>query len=227
MQPIVVFGAGKVADVIAACIERDAAAEILAYTCDADHAQADTFRGKPLLPFAEAVERFPPATAGMLVALGYHDCNALRVDRMDRAREAGYTLVGYTSRRALVHPEVALGPNTVVLDGAIVQNGCRLGAGVIVWDGALIGHHSVVEDGCWLTGSAAVGGGAHLGAQCFLGLHATVGHGVTLGEACFLGARTLATRDLPARTALVEPDTPPHRLDSRQFFRLARQSLVE
>ncbi len=225
MKPIVLFGAGKIAEVFSACIERDEAFEIIGYTCDAEYADEQSFRGKPLLPFEEAPNAFPPDQTDMLIAVGYHDCNRLRAQRTEAAREAGYRLVSYISNRALLHPGVTCGENTVVLDGAMIQEGSRLGDGVFLWDGALVGHHSDVGDFCWITGSAAVGGSVRMGPRCFLGLHATVGHGIAVGEACMLGAGTLLTRDLAAGNVLVRRDTETHRLNSDEFFRLT-QALV-
>ena len=225
MKPIVLFGAGKIAEVFSACIERDEAFDIAGYTCDAAYVDETSFRGKPLLPFEEAADAFPPDQTDMLIAVGYQDCNRLRAERAKAARGKGYRLVSYISSRALLHPGVDCAENTVILDGTIVQEGSRLGDGVFLWDGALIGHHSDVGDFCWITGSAAIGSSVRMGPRCFLGLHATVGHGVTVGEACMLGAGTLLTRELAAGRVLVRRDTETHRLNSDEFFRLT-QALV-
>lgn len=90
----------------------------------------------------------------------------------------------------------------------------------------MIGHHSSIGDNCWLTSCANVSGVVTMGKNCFLAVNATVAHGIEIGDECFIGANALVTKNAqPGAVYLVE-NTKPFRLDSRQFLRMSKFSVL-
>lgn len=222
MEGIVIFGAGKIAEVAHGYFSRDDTRPIVGFTCDRSHCHGDRHLGLPLIPFDAVAERFPPQRHRMFVALGYHQMNALRADRCAQARARGYALANYIAPSAWLPTPAVLGDNALILDGVTVQPGARLGNNVALWSGVTVGHHTVVGDDCWLAAGATLGGGSVIGEASFIGLNATVGHEVTLGRRCLLGARTLVTKSLADERVVADADSNVLRLDSGRFLQISR-----
>ncbi|MBK1703373.1 hypothetical protein [Halochromatium glycolicum] len=218
-QPLIIFGAGKIAQAASYYFERDSHYRLLAYACDAPFRTSETFLSKPLLAADDLPAAYPPGKNALFVALGYQGINRLRADKVAWARELGYGLASYRSPH--VPGDYSLGENSIVMDGAAIQPAVTLGDDVFVWGGAMIGHHTQIGDHCWLTGGCAIGGASVLGAGSFVGLNATIGHEITLGERCLLGAHTATSKPLPAGSVVIAADTEPHRLNADQFVRLS------
>jgi sugar O-acyltransferase (sialic acid O-acetyltransferase NeuD family) len=221
MDSIVVFGAGKIADVFWSSAQAGAGFKIAAFTVDRPHLPAEPIRfGLPVVPFDQIEAQFPAARFGMFVALGYHGLNALRAERQARAKAMGYRLVSHVDARGTLAAGAAMGENCFIMDGASVQAGSRLEDGAFVWSGAVVGHHSHVGAHAWLAANTTIGGGATIGERSFLGLAATIGHEVSLGARSFVGAGTLITRSTADDGVYITPDTERFRLDSARFMKI-------
>ena len=223
MAQIVMFGAGKVADVIYRHIRNSGTHSVEAFTTDAAHLpESETFHNKPIVPFEDIIERYPPERFQMLIAIGYHELNAARKAKYDEAKAKGYRFASYISPRAGVGDWLEAGNNSIVLDNAVIEPGVRIGNNVVIWSGALIGHHSTIGDHSWIAGNATFGGSANLGARSFVGLAATIGHEVELGEQSFVGAGALITKCSDAKSVFIESSTDLFRLDSERFLKISK-----
>lgn len=89
-----------------------------------------------------------------------------------------------------------IGPGTVVLAGAIVNDGARIGAGVIVNSGAIVEHDAEVGAFSHVAPGAVLGGGARLGEDCLLGTNATILPRVSVSDRVIIGAGSVVTRDI-------------------------------
>ena len=159
---IVMFGAGKVADVVYHHIVSSAAHDVVAFTTDARHLPGGgSFNGKPVVAFEEIEQHYPADRFGMIVAIGYHDLNAVRHAKYDAAKAKGYSLVSYVSPRAGAGNWLRMGDNCIILDNATIEPGVTLGNNVVVWSNVLVGHHTTIEDHSWIAGQAVFGGSAN------------------------------------------------------------------
>lgn len=223
MKDLVIFGAGKVADVLYAHMASTGDYNVAAFTCDPQFAPpSGHFHDKPVLPFDDIEKHYPPDRYGMIIALGYHELNALRREKFEHAKRKGFRLASYVSPRAGTGDWLAMGENCIVLDNAVIEPGVRLGNNVVVWSGVLVGHHSTVEDHVWLAGQAVLGGSTKIGAGTFVGLGAIIGHEVELGERSFLGAGTVVTKCSGPKSVFVGKSTELYRLDSERFLRISK-----
>lgn len=222
MAKIVVFGAGKIAEVVHDYLSRDSGHEVVAFTCDRAFINGERYLGLPVLPFETIEESHPPGEYGMFVAVGYHEINQVRASKYEAAKAKGYRLISYVSSRSWPGKDLETGDNCLILDGVSVQPGARIGNNVALWSGVIVGHHAVVGDHCWLAAGTAVGGGATIEPYCFAGLNATIGHEITIGASSLLGAGSLITKDLPCESVLVARDAERLRLDSRRFLMISK-----
>jgi len=222
MKKVVIFGAGKIAEVVAHYIRHASDFDLVAFTCDREYVSAEEYLGLPLTPFDELPEKYPPGEFSIFVAQGYQKLNQLRSGTIDRVRDKGYRLVSYIHPKANVPADFEYGENCLVLDTQAIQPRARIGNNVFVFSGTLVGHHSVIHDNCWITSSAAISGSVTLGRNCFVGANATIGHEVEIGDDSIIGAGCIVTRSQPAGSVIVQPDTPVHRLNSDQFMKLTK-----
>ena len=222
MAEIVIFGTGKVADVVYQHVASSGVHDVVAFTTDGAHVpEGAMFHGKPVVPFEALAEHFSPDRYHMLVAVGYHGLNALRKEKYDQAKAKGYRMASYVSPRAGVGNWLTMGDNCIVLD-AIVEPGARLGNNVVIWSGVLVGHHTTIDDHAWVAGQAVFGGSARLGERCFVGLGAIIGHEVEIGEQSFLGAGVLVTKCAEPKSVFVGQNTELFRLDSEKFLKISK-----
>lgn len=224
MKPIILFGTGKIAEVILYFFTHHSDRKIVACSVDRDYLPGSEWCGIPTVPFDEITRSHPPETHDMFVALGYQDLNVLRTNKCAEARQLGYSLVSY------VHPDSGLptdciyGDNCFIMNQVHIHPRVKLGDNVFVWSGAMIGHHSSIGDNCWLTSCANISGVVTMGKNCFLAVNATIANGIAIGDDNFIGANALVIKTTQPGEVYVEESTKPFRLNSRQFLRFSRFS---
>jgi sugar O-acyltransferase (sialic acid O-acetyltransferase NeuD family) len=224
MPNIVVFGAGKIADVFHTLAGADSALSLAGFTCDRAFITGPQFHGLPLVPFEDVETVFPPSDFAMFVAVGYQELNAVRAERCRQAREKGFRLVSLVSPQAHIPSTCTFGENCFIMDGASLQPYARLGEGVFVWNGAVVGHHATIGDHCWLASNCTVSSAAVIEPRCFLGVNAAIGHSITIGARSIIGAASVITRSTAPDGVYITPDTERFRLDSQRFVRISRLS---
>lgn len=221
MKDIVILGAGKIAEVLYDYVSRDSDMRVQGFCVDAAYRHSDEFQGQPLVALEDLPKRFPPEHYDVLMAIGYHECNALRARKASEIRTMGYRLASYVSSRAWVAGNAQMGEGCVVLDHVSIEPSVRLGDNVALWSGVVVGHHAIVGDHCWLAAAATIGGGAQIGDGCFLGLNATIAHEIQLGERCLIGGNAWVSKSAAAGNVLIAPDATLFRLDVDRFLRFS------
>ena len=197
MRPLVIFGAGELADVAWFYFTRDGGAEIKAFTVDAAYLQTESFRGLPVIPFESAHSTFPPESHDLFVAVGYSRMNAVRAERCREAKEKGYALRSYVSSKATVWPDLTVGENCFILEDNTIQPFVRIGNNATLWCGNHVGHHVCIEDNCFITSHVVISGGVVIGESCFVGVNATIRDHIRIGRRAVIGAGALVTRNVP------------------------------
>jgi sugar O-acyltransferase (sialic acid O-acetyltransferase NeuD family) len=224
MKPVILFGAGKIAEVLLYFFQHHSDRKVVACTVDTPYLPGAEWQGLPTVAFDAVATQYPPDQYDMFVAVGYHDLNALRAQKCAEARALGYTLASFIDPGAGAPRDLVHGDNCFVMNQALIHPRVKLGNNVFVWRGAMIGHHSVIGDNCWLTSCTTISGVVTVGANCFFAVNSTVGHGVTMGEECFVGANALVTKCAERGAVFIEANTPQLRLNSRQFLRMSQFS---
>jgi sugar O-acyltransferase (sialic acid O-acetyltransferase NeuD family) len=195
MKDLVVFGARQIAEVCAYYFDHDSDYRVVAFTVDGAFVDADQFSGRPLVPFEEVAERFPPSSHDMFVAIGYAKMNWLRAAKYVAAKAYGYALARYVSSKAFTWPDLAIGENSFVMEANVIQPFASIGIDTIIWSGNHIGHHARIGDHCFLASHIVVSGNVEIGDHCFIGVNATLRDGIKAAPGCLIGAGALLTRD--------------------------------
>src|SRR5689334_23728867 len=112
---IVIFGAEQIAALADFYFTYDSDYTVVAFTVDRAYVKSDTYLGRPLVPFEEVGERYPPREYSMFIAVSYAQLNALRRAKFEAAKALGYELVSYVSSRATTFPDLDHGDNCFIL----------------------------------------------------------------------------------------------------------------
>ncbi len=109
---------------------------------------------------------------------------------------------------AWVHPNVALGPGTVVCAGAVVQPGAQIGSHVIINTRSSVDHHARVGDYSHLA-VAHMAGGASVDEGVFMALGSSVLPKIHVGAWATVGAGAVVTKHVePGVTVVGVPARP-------------------
>jgi sugar O-acyltransferase (sialic acid O-acetyltransferase NeuD family) len=197
MKPLVIFGAGDIAELAEFYFRTDTARKVAAFTVDGAYIGDASFKGLPVAPFEELERNFPPESHDLFVAVSYSKMNAVRSEKMIAAEAKGYSLASYVSSHSYVWQGFEIQSNQFILEDNTLQPFCRVGRGVTLWSGNHIGHHSVLGDYCFVASQVVVSGGVTIGDHSFLGVNATLRDHVTLGARCVVGAGAIILADAP------------------------------
>ncbi|MDA0990816.1 MAG: acetyltransferase [Verrucomicrobia bacterium] len=222
MSKVVLFGAGKIAEEVSNYLSYDSPHEVVAFTLDGAYVTGREQWGRPVVPFEEIVERYPPGDFKMFVAVGYQELNQFRARKYAEAKAKGYELISYVCSRAANLGGAPIGDNSLVLEHSVIQTTARVGSNVFVWSGNHIGHHATIQDHCYICGQVVVGGSSVVESYCLLGINSTIGHEVKVGAGSLIGAGALITRSVPANSVHIMPETPRFRLGAADFLRLTK-----
>jgi sugar O-acyltransferase (sialic acid O-acetyltransferase NeuD family) len=198
VQPLVIFGAGDMAELAHFYFSHDSRFRVAAFTVDRAYVRSDSVCGLPVVPFDEVVARFPPAEFALFVAVGYSRVNAVRQQKYAAARSLGYRMASYLSARATAWPGFVLRENCFILEDVTLQPFSEVGENVTVWSGAHVGHHSRIGNHSFLAPHVAVAGYATIGERCFLGVNSTIRDHVRIGDRCVIGAGAVILSDAEA-----------------------------
>lgn len=199
MSQIVVFGNGLVAKLAHFYLTHDSPHDVVAFCVDRGHAKTDTLFGLPVIPFDEVVDRYPPASHRMFVAVGYGRMNKFREERYNQAKALGYELISYLSSKATIWPESVIGDNCFIMENNTIQPFTRLGNDITMWSGSHVGHESVIKDHCFVSSQVVISGMVTIEPNCFIGVNATIRDQVTIARECVIGAGALITVDTKER----------------------------
>lgn len=192
MKPIVIFGAGDIAELAHFYFSTEAGRTVAAFTVDRDFLPSgQEICGLPVVPWEDVDATYPPEDHDLFVAVSYAQLNQLRAAKVAEARSKGYTLSSYVSRRATILTQYPIGENAFILEDNTIQPFVRIGRNVTLWSGNHIGHHAVIEDDCFITSHVVISGGVRIGARSFIGVNSTLRDHITIGEDCIVGAGSI------------------------------------
>lgn len=217
-RDIVIFGLEELASLAWYVFTHDSDYRVVAFTVDGAYATRAHLHGLPVVPLERLRETFPPDRYAMHLPIGWKRMNALRAEKLAQAREMGYPIVSYVSRRANVWPDLRLGENCEIHQTTGIGPFVEIGDVCMIFGSVTIGHHTVIGSHCYIAGRASISGGAVIGDYCVIGANCTITDGVRIAPRCFIGAGAIITRDtvengvytgMPAKLRKVPADRVP------------------
>ena len=197
MKPVLIFGAGEIAEVAHFYFTRDTRIPVAGFTVDAAYLKEPRFCGLPVVAFEEAHGAFGPGAHDLFVALSYARINAVRAQKCAEGKARGYRLASYVSSKASVWDGFRAGENCFILEDNTLQPFAHIADNVTLWSGNHIGHHARVAANCFITSHVVVSGGVQIGENAFIGVNATLRDHVKIGARSVIGAGALVLEDVP------------------------------
>lgn len=224
-KKLVIFGDQDFAQLAYEYFSYDSPYEVVAFTVDRAHMSVEQIFGIPVVPFEEVVNRFPPETHFMYVAVVYGRLNRIREEICRRAKDSGYPLASYVSSQAFVWRNVALGEHCFVFEDNTVQPFVSIGDNVVLWSGNHIGHHSKIGDHCFITSHVVISGWCDIGDHCFLGVNVTLANNTKIGSLTWVSPGAVLSGEVPERSLVKTQISEISELNEAVLFRsLARAS---
>ncbi len=195
MKKVIVYGNTVLSEMLYYEARGDAGFEIAAFCADSDYISSDTFLGLPLVDFDAAAKLYPPAEYDMIAV--YTSFRQLRARKpyYQKARDAGYMLRNFISKRADVAPDIVMGDNNIVLAQAHLGLNGTMGSNNIIRQQVYLGHefkigsHNVISPGCNIAANCSMGD------NCYIGIGATVIEKRTIADETLVGAASLILKD--------------------------------
>jgi sugar O-acyltransferase (sialic acid O-acetyltransferase NeuD family) len=101
--------------------------------------------------------------------------------------------------RAVIAPDVEIGPGSMVCAGAVINPASEIGAHAILNTGCTIDHHNRIGDYAHIAPGVHLGGDVLIGAGTLVGIGSSVLPRHSVGEWAVIGAGSVVTRNIPSR----------------------------
>jgi sugar O-acyltransferase (sialic acid O-acetyltransferase NeuD family) len=220
MAKLIIFGAGRGADVAARYFTNDTSHEVCGFTVDKPYLQSERFRGLPLVDFANVERHFPPGEFRAFVPLGFQQMNLLRAQKYEAMKKKGYALASYVSSKVATHDELRVGENCFILENNTINHDVTIGNDVTIWSACQIGDQSVIGDHAWLSSHACLSGEVTIGESAFLGVNCTVTNRVRVAKKSYIGAGAMISKDTVENGVYVVEATKRFNLPADEFLAL-------
>jgi sugar O-acyltransferase (sialic acid O-acetyltransferase NeuD family) len=188
MEKVVIVGASPAAVLSHFYLTHDSPYEVAAFTVDRQYIEVPELRGLPVVAFEEVESLYPPNDYSMMVAIFAGRVNKTRAEKYDQAKAKGYQLINYISSQAIISPDLVIGDNCFIGEGAICKPFVTIGNNAMILSGAYLGHDSCIKDHCFIAARAVLLGAVTLEPFACIGANATILDGITVGRASVIGA---------------------------------------
>lgn len=218
----VIYGNGAIAKLLFSYARHsmDIAGFTVDDVCIGDN--ADSYLGLPLVSFSQVEQQFDPATHHMIMAVGFIEMNALRARKYIEAVNKGYSFTRFIHESVLMHDDVIIEENCVILDHVSIHPGCRIEQGTFVSSNVNIGHDCIVGENNWINSGVAIAGGCKVGEGCFFGVNSSAGHGLHIGARNFIAANTLINKHTEDDQVYLSEPGQLFKLKSKSFLRFSQ-----
>jgi len=191
---IIIYGAGPFAKLMHYHFTHDSDYEVIAFCLDKDYITTPKFCDLPVVDFESVADDYPPSEYQMFVAIGYRVMRN-RPLLFNKAKQKGYQLVNFISRKAIIRDDLNLGENNVIMSSCDFEPTINIGDNNVFWTRTIIGHHAIVGHHNYISGGGGVGGNCQVGDLCFLGNGALMINDIKIADETYMIAGTIILKD--------------------------------
>ncbi|MEZ0315714.1 MAG: hypothetical protein ACAH10_02380, partial [Methylophilaceae bacterium] len=142
--------------------------------------------------------------------------------KYNEARQKGYSFASFVHESVIVHDDVEIAENCVILDHVSIHPGCKIGQGTFISSNVNLGHDCIIADNNWINSGVAIAGGCQIGESCFWGVNASAGHGLNIGARNFIAANTLVNKHTEDDQVYLSEPGQLFKLKSKSFLRFSQ-----
>lgn len=194
-RPLVLVGAGELAQIACEYFDHDSDYEVVAFSIEQRYLSLPTLMQRPVVAYETLAENFPAAQCELFVAIPASQLNRLRTRFYLDAKQKGYRFATYVSSRAFVWRNAEIGENSFIFENNVIQPFVRIGNNCILWSGNHVGHRTVIRDHVFVASHAVISGYCEIGESSFVGVNATFNDKVKVAADNVIGSAALVTRD--------------------------------
>lgn len=194
MDKVIIYGAGKQAEVVFYYFSFYQLAEVVGFTVQKEYKTQDVLMGLPVIDFEMISQVFPPDNHKIFIAIGGQKMNNVRKNAYSDVKDKNYFFVNLICPTAIIFPNVTIGVNVFVgpLNG--ISPFSQIGNNVTLIASKL-GHHSVIKDNVFIS-TSTVGANVICEENVFIGLGSTITSGVRIGRNSIIGMGSLIKKDV-------------------------------
>lgn len=217
---LIIIGAGKMADVITAYLDRFTDYNIVAYVVDREYfSEGLLCNGKPVIAWDSMVDQYPPGQVKLLGPVTYQKINKIRKDKYLAGKALGYEFASFIHPAAHIMSD-RIGEHVIIMEQAVVQPFVEIGNNTIIWSDTHLGHHTKIGDHCFLSAFVGLSGGVTVGNECYLSGQVGVVQERVIGDRCVLLNRAVVGRNLPDDTVAADKESEIKPFPSSRISRL-------
>ncbi len=174
---------------------------VLGLTCKDKARAGQLFVGVKILGSDEVLGEFSKSDVGLVNGVGSSGENhSLRRKIFAQFKTEGFSFFSTLYPAVDIEEGVSLGEGCQVQKAAVIQVGVAIGVNSIINTGSIVEHDCVIGDHCHVASGALLCGAVRLGPGSFVGAGSVLRQGVQVGEGCVIGAGSLVISDLPAHS---------------------------
>lgn len=192
---VVIVGTGGRAAIAYECFSGDSPHEVAAFSVEAEHLNAVTYCGIPVIPLEDVAEIYPPGEYAAFVAVSPGKLNRDRRRLYRTVKSMGYSCLSYISSRAFVAQSAQIGENTFVQAFSALQYGVRVGDNTVIDIGTCVAHSTLVEDDCFIGQHVTISGFCTIGRGSFLGDNSCIADTIRIAENCEVSPGAVILKD--------------------------------
>lgn len=198
----IIIGAGGHAQVIADILlllqEQNSLYQPIGYLDDNPTLTGQSYLGLPVLGTLKSLSHIPHDA--VIIAIGD---NKSRQYLFQKLQSRGEQFITACHPRAVLAPNVRIGPGAMICAGVVVNPSSAIGANVILNTSCSVDHHNQIGDHAHIAPGVHLGGQVSIGTGAFIGIGATVMPRQSIGAWSIVGAGSLVNRDVPESITVV------------------------
>ena len=220
MKKLVIIGIGETANLAYEYFTYDSDYEVAAFAVDKDYISESSFKGLPVVDFAEVEKLYSPEEYDAFVALGSGKLNRDRTKMYFKTKEKGYHLANYVSSHAFVWHNVKIGDNCFIMEDNTLQPFTSVGNNVVMWSGNHLGHQSHIGNNCFITSHVVISGMVEIGDNTFIGVNSTIADKVKIAPDNFIAMGSVISKNTLENTIYKGNPAEPAKISAKMFCKV-------
>lgn len=185
MDKVVIYGAGRHAELTAYEMKRNNLHEVVAFTVRNKYLNKTELNGLPIVSYEDISRIHPPSEFKMFIAIGPQQINRAREEIFRDAKEKGYQFVNCIWPIPDFPEDLIIGENVYIGQDCAISNFVEIDDNVTLIT-SKIGHHCKIKANSFISASI-LAGNVQVEKNVFIGLGSIIGPNITLGEYTVVG----------------------------------------
>ncbi|MCI0502287.1 MAG: hypothetical protein L0Y48_01690 [Fusobacteria bacterium] len=199
MEKIIIFGTGKLAQMVYFLLKDNQEYEVVAFTAEKPYCNSNTFLQLPLEDFLEIEKEYPPSEYRMLTVLGGLKGCELRKAMYLKAKAKGYQHINYIHPSTIFQGEVELGENNIIFPNCLIGFSGKMGDNNLLREKVYLGHEFDLGSHIFIGVDCNIGGEAMIKDCNYLAMDTTITNNITIEENNLIGIGSLVLKSIATK----------------------------